>query len=154
MSKPSLILLATAIFYISVLHASELNNTQKIARTEYPTKTLYDLWLASTKDKAVISNFISSLPEHYIIEAIENDDKHVMVTYFALGNTETDYIMLSGGPDFYGLRFKQLGNTSLYFCRQKIPSDAMFIFGFNEFMLSDNGLEHGVVKTYRPMLNQ
>ena len=47
-----------------------------------------------------------------VIEPIKNDNKNVMVTYFSLGSTETDYIMLSGGSDFYGLRFKQLGNTN------------------------------------------
>lgn len=41
--------------------------------------------------------------------------------------------MQSGGPDFYGLRFKRLGLSDIYFCVQRIPRDAWFIYGVNEF---------------------
>ncbi len=103
------------------------------AKKEYPTEVLLNLWEASLDDKTAVSKFFNSLTEKHIIEAIADDPDYELVTYFAMGSDVTDYIMQSGGPDFYGLRFKRLGTTNLYFCIQKIPSDAMFNYGFNEF---------------------
>jgi len=142
-----LVLLGTILGFSNSTVASVQFKTQEVAQNEYSTKKLYNLWLSSTQDSASIPDFMLSLPEQHIIESIKNDNKNVMVTYFSLGSVETDYFMLSGGPDFYGLRFKQLGNTNLYFCTQKIPNDAMFIYGINEFKFSGKGLEQGVVKT-------
>ena len=120
---------------------------EQIARSEYPTTTLYNLWKSSEHDQAAISEFLSSISEQHIIEPIENDTENVLVTYFALGDAETDYILQAGGPDFYGLRFKRLGETDLYFCTQKVPSDAIFIYGFNEFKLSKEGHKNKIAKT-------
>ncbi|TPV92646.1 MAG: esterase family protein [Myxococcales bacterium FL481] len=112
---------------------------ERAARKEYPTETLYQLWRSSLKDRTAAARFVSSLSERHIIEPIAEDPDHVLVTYFMLGSSKTAFVLQGGGPDFYGLRFKRLGQTDLYYCTQKIPSDAMFIYGFNEFTIEAAG---------------
>ena len=60
----------------------------------------------------------------HIIEDIEEDDKNMLVTYFCVPTENTEYAMLSGGPDFLGMRFQQLVNTQIYFVSQVVPIDA------------------------------
>ena len=112
--------------------ASE-EDIHKIAREVLPTEALYELWAQSLADKRAAKRFYSGLKDKHTFTPIEGDAKNVLVTYFAMGSKDADYILQSGGPDFYGLRFKRLGNTDLFYCTQRVPRDAMFIYGYNEF---------------------
>lgn len=112
--------------------------SEQIANTEYPTKTLYNIWQSQQQDKDAALKFYQQLDAHHLVEPDPTDSKAAIVTYFAKGSADTDYIMQSGGPDFYGLRFKRLGSSDIYFCVQKIPRDAWFIYGINEFKLNKN----------------
>ncbi|MGQ8365842.1 alpha/beta hydrolase [Glaciecola sp. 1036] len=105
----------------------------KIAKTEYPTQILYKLWQDHQNDPNAALRFYNTLDQKHLIEVSSDAPNTATVTYFAKGSEDTDYIMQSGGPDFYGLRFKQIGNTDIYFCVQKIPTDAFFTYGVNEF---------------------
>ncbi len=106
---------------------------EHIARSEYPTQTLYKIWLRQQNDKDAALKFYNALTEKHLVELDETDANLATVTYFAKGSADTDYFMQSGGPDFYGLRFKRIGVTDIYFCVQQIPRDAWFSYGVNEF---------------------
>lgn len=112
--------------------------SEQIAKTEYPTQTLYQIWQSQQQDKDAALKFYQGLDVKHLVELDPADSKAAIVTYFAKGSADTDYIMQSGGPDFYGLRFKRFGNSDIYFCVQKIPRDAWFIYGVNEFKLHKN----------------
>lgn len=114
-------------------------NTKRITKKELPTETLYNLWESSLIDSNAIDNFVASQPESHIIEPIEGDDKNWLVTYFCVPNENTEYVMLSGGPDFLGLRFQRLVNTKLFFVTQRVPKDGRFNYGFNYFNLDKAG---------------
>lgn len=114
-------------------------NTKRITKKELPTETLYSLWEASLTDSTVIDKFLDNQPEQHIIEAIDGNNTHMLVTYFCIPNDNTDYVMLSGGPDFLGLRFQRLPNTKLHFVTQRVPKDARFNYGFNYFNLDKAG---------------
>ncbi len=128
------ILSISLLFFLFVATTVAANEKQKdVAKTKYPTETLYKIWLDQQKDPNAAARFYNGLSEKHIIESNPNDPTTVTVTYFAKGSEETDYIMQSGGPDFYGLRFSKLDGSSIYFCTQIIPSDAWFTYGVNEF---------------------
>jgi len=114
-------------------------NSNRVAKQEIPSRILYDLWRASKTDKRSIDSFIEKHKEKHLIEPIEGNSSESLVTYFSIPENETEYIMQSGGPDFMGLRFKQLGNTKLQFVSYKVPNTAWFDYGFNEFKLYKNG---------------
>jgi len=114
-------------------------NTKRINKRELPTATLYNLWEAALTDKNAIDNFINSHLDQHIIESIEGDDDNMLVTYFCVPNHNTEYVMLSGGPDFLGLRFQKLPSTKLHFVTQRVPNDARFNYGFNYFTLDKAG---------------
>lgn len=127
-----------------ILSLSE--NTKRITKRELPTETLYNLWESSLTNSQVIDTFMANHPERHIIEPIEGDDKNMLVTYFCVPHGNTEYVMLSGGPDFLGLRFQQLPNTKLHFVTQKVPKDARFNYGFNYFNLDKVG-PNGEIET-------
>jgi len=108
-------------------------------KKELPTTTLFKLWRAALTDNKVIDSFLTANSERHIIEPIEGNDNEMLVTYFCIPPINTEYVMLSGGPDFLGLRFQRLPNTSLHFVTQKAPSDARFNYGFNYFTLDKAG---------------
>lgn len=114
-------------------------NTKRITQRELPTATLYTLWEAALTDKNAIDNFIAKQPQQHIIEPIEGDNANMLVTYFCVPNPNTEYVMLSGGPDFLGLRFQRLPGTKLHFVTQRVPNDARFNYGFNYFILDQAG---------------
>lgn len=120
-----------------VLSLSE--NTKRIAKKELPTETLYNLWKSSLTDKTAVETFITNQPERHIIEPIKGDNINMLVTYFCIPNDNTEYVMLSGGPDFMGLRFQRLQNSKLHFVTQRVPKDARFNYGFNYFNLDKAG---------------
>lgn len=127
-----------------ILSLSE--NAKRIARKELPTKTLYNLWESSLTDKNAIDSFIGKQKKKHIIEPIEGNTKDMLVTYFCVPHKNTEYVMLSGGPDFLGLRFQRLGNTKLFFVTQRVPKDARFNYGFNYFNLDVAG-PNGEIKS-------
>ena len=126
-------------FLVSLLLLTFITNVEatseqeQIARSEYPTDTLFKIWLEQQKDKDVALKFYNALTEKHLIELDQKDANLAAVTYFAKGSADTDYIMQSGGPDFYGLRFKRLAGSDVFYCVQKIPRDAWFVYGINEF---------------------
>ncbi len=126
---------------------------EALGRREYPTETLYQLWRASRNDPKAVVEFINRSPTRHRVEPIAGDDKHLQLTYFHLGSDAADYVMLSGGPDFFGLRFSRLGETQLFFCTQRVPKDAFFTYGFNEFTAAPGALpgaptQHGMDHVY------
>lgn len=114
-------------------------NIKRITKKELPTETLYNLWESALTDKNAIDNFISNRPEKHIIEPIKGDNTNMLVTYFCVPSHDTEYVMLSGGPDFLGLRFQRLPGTKLHFVTQRVPKDARFNYGFNYFILDKAG---------------
>jgi len=127
-------------YLLKVLQILSLTeNTKRITKKEIPTETLYNLWEASLTDKTVIDKFIKNHTEKHIIESIEGSNSDMMVTYFCIPQDNTEYVMLSGGPDFLGLRFQPLPNTKLHFVTQIVPKDARFNYGFNYFNLDKAG---------------
>jgi enterochelin esterase family protein len=131
----SLLLSPLFLFLLTITTtAQDINDQEKIiAQQEYPTETLYNLWVEYQKDESSLDQFYNSLSERHIIESDPENLNEVTVTYFAKGNDDTEYFMQSGGPDFYGLRFRKIGDSPYYYCIQRIPSDAWFNYGINEF---------------------
>ncbi|KAB1160525.1 esterase family protein [Tenacibaculum aiptasiae] len=115
------------------------DNTKRIAKRELPTETLYNLWESSLTNNKAIDAFIAKHQQKHIIEPIKGSTTHMLVTYFCVPNKNTEYVMLSGGPDFLGLRFQKLPNTNLFFVTQRVPKDARFNYGFNYFNLDKAG---------------
>ncbi len=126
-------------------------NTKRITKRELPTETLYNLWESALTDKNAIDNFIANQPDRHIIEPIKGDNANMLVTYFCVPNHNTEYVMLSGGPDFLGLRFQRLPGTKLHFVTQRVPNDARFNYGFNFFILDKAG-PNGEIE-YRDVLH-
>ena len=120
-------------------------NIKRITKKELPTQTLYKLWESSLTDKDAVNQFITQHTERHIIEPIEGDADHMLITYFCIPDKNTEYIMLSGGPDFLGLRFQRLPNTELFFVTQRVPKDARFNYGFNYFNLDKAGPENEIL---------
>lgn len=114
-------------------------NTRRMAEKELPTATLYKLWEASLTDSNAVDTFLANQPERHIIEPIAGNSTDMLVTYFCVPDENTEYVMLSGGPDFLGLRFQRLINTKLFFVTQRVPKDARFNYGFNYFNLDKAG---------------
>lgn len=114
-------------------------NAEAQARKEFTTETLYQLWRDSLDDAQSIPRFLKELPARHRVDDLPDDSQHTLITYFHHGSADTDYVMLSGGPDFFGLRFKQLGDSGLYFCTQRVPKNAFFNYGINEFTRSAGG---------------
>lgn len=125
-----------------ILNLSE--NTRRITQKELPTETLFAIWESSLTDSTAAETFIANQPERYVAEPIEGDHNNMLVTYFCIPDKTTEYVMLSGGPDFLGLRFQRLPNTKLHFVTQKVPKDARFSFGFNYFNLFKAGPNHEI----------
>ncbi|WP_372771348.1 alpha/beta hydrolase [Pseudoalteromonas sp.] len=143
-----LLIFLSLLLFIQATNVNAVTPAQeKIARTEYPTNTLYKIWLDQQKDESAALQFYNTIPEKHIIEVNKDLANTVTVTYFAKGSDNTDYIMLSGGPDFYGLRFKRIGSSQIYFCTQTIPSDAWFAYGVNEFKRTKVNGSIGLDKT-------
>jgi enterochelin esterase-like enzyme len=114
-------------------------NVKRITKSEILSNTLYNLWESSLTKTEVIDDFVKSHKDKHIIEPINGNDEEMMVTYFCLPDEGTEYAMESGGPDFLGLRFQQLGKTKLYFTSHRVPKDARFNYGFNYFKLYSAG---------------
>ncbi|MBC6998629.1 alpha/beta hydrolase-fold protein [Cytophaga sp. FL35] len=114
-------------------------NMERISRKELPTSTLFNLWKSTLTDSSAIDTFLASKSSRHIIEPIPGDSTHMLVTYFCVPTPHTEYVMLSGGPDFLGLRFQRLPNSNLHFVTQKVPIDARFNYGFNYFILEKAG---------------
>jgi len=53
------------------------------------------------------------------------------VTYFFLGDPETETAELVGGPDYGGLTMNRVGKTNFFFVSQIVPTDARFVYAFN-----------------------
>ncbi|KHT59388.1 hypothetical protein RJ44_08830 [Alteromonas macleodii] len=121
-------------FFINISTDANANaELREQIKEEYPTEKLIEIFLAYKKDETSLSKFFDSLQEMHIVERDLENPEFSTVTYFAKGSTLTDYFMQSGGPDFYGLRFKQIGDSDYYYCVQRIPSNAWFNYGINEF---------------------
>jgi enterochelin esterase family protein len=148
MIKTFLLSLCLIFILTSVATAQELSDDEKsIAKQEYPTETLYRIWLEYQKDEDSLVRFYNSLSEQHIIEPNEKNPREVVVTYFAKGKDDTEYFMQSGGPDFYGLRFRKIGDSPYYYCTQIVPSDAWFNYGINEFKRSNSYNESDLYQT-------
>lgn len=129
------ILLVSLLLLTFITNVEATSEQEQIARSEYPTETLYKIWLDQQKDEDAALKFYNALSEKHLIELDQKDTKLATVTYFAKGSADTDYIMQSGGPDLYGLRFKRLAGSDVFYCVQKIPRDAWFVYGINEFRI-------------------
>jgi enterochelin esterase family protein len=116
-------------------------NTKRIAKKEIPSKKVYELWMNSLSNDDAIDQFIKQQNNKHIIEPVSGNLTESRVTYFYVPSENTEYMMQSGGPDFMGLRFKQLATTKLFYASHLVPNDALFNYGFNAFKLYDLGSE-------------
>ncbi len=121
------------------------DNAKRIAKKEFPTQTLYNLWKASLIDQNAIDDFLKELKGRHLIEPIPGNNQDMMVTYFCVPDKNTEYAMLGGGPDFLGLRFRPLGNTKLFYVTQVVPNDARFDYGFNFFKVFKAGPNQEII---------
>lgn len=121
-------------------------NLVRLTKKEIPSNILSDLWEKSLTNKSVIDSFLITNKNRHIIEPIEFDNKNMQVTYFCVPDKNTEYVMLSGGPDFLGMRFHSLGNTKLHFVTQIVPNDARFQYGFNYFNLQKFGTNNEIIQ--------
>jgi hypothetical protein len=142
-----LIVFCVTAFTLTISAADRAADVEKIARQEYPTDTLYKVWLDYQKDEKSIVKFYQALPQKHLIELNRNNPKKATVTYFAKGGSDTDYILQSGGPDFYGLRFKRFGHSPIFFCVQEISRDAWFSYGVNEFKRVKESTHNSIEQT-------
>ncbi len=115
------------------------SDPEEVLRREYPTHTLRELWRSYQTDEGALVRFYNALTERHLIEVDVERPGVATVTYFARGDADTDYLLQAGGPDFYGLRFRQIGESDYYFCTQQIPRDAWFTYGVNAFSRSRTG---------------
>ncbi|HEU4390735.1 MAG TPA: alpha/beta hydrolase-fold protein [Blastocatellia bacterium] len=113
---------------------------RRLAKELYPTRALYDLWEAALTDPNAVDRFIS---EHKhdgpIIEQIPGNALEMRVTYFCVGDPDTESAELVGGPDFNGLKMSRLGKTNLFFVTQVVPADARFVYAFNLYKVHRAG---------------
>ena len=125
---------------------SVAENARIAAKKELPTETLFNLWEACLEDEDAMEGFIDGIEGQHFIEPIEGDDAHMLVTYFCFPPPNIEYVMLSGGPDFLGLRFRQMPGLDMHYVTQRVPKDARFNYGFNYFLLDRSG-PNGEVET-------
>ena len=116
-------------------------NIRRIAKKEIPSQLLFNLWLDAQSNPNAVSDFLNKQAHRHVIESIEGNPVASRVTYFYIPSKNTEYMMQSGGPDYMGLRFSQLGNTALFFASHVVPNDAIFNYGFNEFKKYSYGAE-------------
>jgi len=117
--------------------SSDIKDAELIAaQKEYHSEVVFNLWLNYNKNPSSLTEFYNALTEKHVVTPHPSDKHQSQVVYFAKGNKDTDYILQSGGPDFYGLRFSRIGNSNYYYCIQNIPNDAWFNYGVNEFSLT------------------
>ena len=119
---------------LSIMTDAEALDEKAAARNEFRSSIVYNLWLDYQKNPKALDEFYNSHTDLHLIEPHPTNPKQSRVVYFAKGEQNTDYIMQSGGPDFYGLRFSQIGNSHYYYCVQDIANDAFFNYGFNHFI--------------------
>ena len=55
---------------------------EAIARREYPTETLYQLWRDPRDTLKAIEQYLASSPSRHRVESIEGDLDHLLVTHF------------------------------------------------------------------------
>jgi enterochelin esterase family protein len=92
---------------------------------------VYDLWEASLTDPKAVDKFLAGRKgKGPLMEAIDGNAAEVRVTYFVLGDDDTEYAWLSGGPDYMGMDMKRVGKTNLFFATQVVPTDARFVYSF------------------------
>jgi enterochelin esterase family protein len=104
-----------------------VDDARRLAKDRYPTKALYDLWETSLTDPTAVERFIASYKQSGpIIEPIPGNPLEMRVTYFSLGDQNTERAVLLGGPDYMGYEMTRLGRTNLFFARHVVPTDARF----------------------------
>lgn len=109
-----------------------VENAKRLAKDLYPTQALYDLWEASLTDPKAVEKFIANRKQSGpIIEAIPGNAVEKQVTFFCLGDQDTQSVLLFGGPDYLGQEMTRVGRTNLFFVRKVVPNDARFIYAFN-----------------------
>jgi enterochelin esterase family protein len=102
-----------------------------LAKVAYPISAVYDLWEASLTDPKAVDKFLADRKgKGPLMEAIEGNAAELRVTHFVLGDDNTEYAWLSGGPDFMGMDMKRVGKTNLFFVSQVVPIDARFLYSF------------------------
>jgi enterochelin esterase-like enzyme len=114
-------------------------NIYRVMEQELPSKIMFALWKAAQDNSFAIDSFMQAHNQRHVIEPIDGDNENMLVTYFCVPDKNTEYVMLSGGPDFLGLRFQRLPSTDLFFVSQRVPVDARFTYGFNYFLLKKAG---------------
>jgi enterochelin esterase family protein len=121
-------------------------NARRLARVAYPISAVYDLWEASLRDPNAVDKFLADRQgKGPLIEAIDGNASEMRVTYFLLGDDDTEYAFMGGGPDFMGLLMNRVGATNLFFVTQVVPTDARFVYSFNLTNVKRAGPEREVV---------
>jgi hypothetical protein len=74
-------------------------NARRLAKLAYPITAVYDLWEATLTDAKAVDKFLADREgKGPLIEAIDGNTVEMRVIYFVLGNADTEYAWLSGGP--------------------------------------------------------
>ena len=108
-------------------------NQLRLAKVQYPQPQLFALWQASLTDKTAVDKFIKKMDNKPLFEPVEGNDSDLRVTFYHLGHANTDYIMLSGGPDFNGLVMNRLGKTRLFFISILVSKKGRYLYAFNQY---------------------
>ncbi|WP_144394516.1 hypothetical protein [Pleionea sediminis] len=96
------IFLVSIFTQINIWCDEDSQNEREIAKQEYSSSTLFELWQKYLQDKSFLDRFYKNLKKPYIIDSSQQSDNEVTIIYFSKGSPNTDFIMLSGGPDFFG----------------------------------------------------
>ncbi len=107
-------------------------NGLRMAAKNYPP-ALLNLWKEYLKDPSALDRFLAGRKgKGPIIEEVKDDSNNVNVTYFYLGNENTEKAEVFGGTHsgVGGTPMQRFLRTSLFFGTETVPKDSRFRYGF------------------------
>jgi enterochelin esterase-like enzyme len=105
-------------------------NAVRLAKLAYTTPAIYDLWAASRDDPAAADALAAKL-QTPIIEAVSGNAAEMRVTFVYRGDADTQSVVLSGGPDYFGVHLRRIGRTNVFFGTELVRKDARFAYSFD-----------------------
>jgi len=111
-----------------ILGSSE--NARRLAKQSYSDQALYQLWEASLTDEHAVEKFIADRKDRDpVLTVTPINASESRVTYLIPGDTDTERVVFSGGPDF-GVLMRRMGQTNLFIGTQLVANDARFEYSF------------------------
>jgi enterochelin esterase-like enzyme len=108
-------------------------NQLRLAKQQYSNPQIFQLYKDALHDKTALDKFVALHKGKPLMEAVVGNNTDMRVTFYTLGQSNTDYVMFSGGPDFNGLIMTQLGKTKLYFMSLLVAKKAQYLYAFNYY---------------------